>query len=103
LIAINQNGLLYVTHAALPHLLAAAQDEVRGVADIVNIASIAGQAWANFGVYNKRCGGQRGAERPLDRDRSVHAQAGAGVIRRASSFVTSEGWRGVRSSRARSG
>jgi NADP-dependent 3-hydroxy acid dehydrogenase YdfG len=53
MIAINQNGLLYVTHAALPHLLAAAQDELRGVADIVNISSIAGrQAWANFGVYN---------------------------------------------------
>jgi NADP-dependent 3-hydroxy acid dehydrogenase YdfG len=42
MIAINQSGLLYVTHAALPHLLAAAQDELRGVADIVNIPSIAG-------------------------------------------------------------
>ena len=53
MIAVNQSGLLYVTHAALPHLLAAAQDELRGVADIVNISSIAGrQAWANFGVYN---------------------------------------------------
>src|SRR5947209_404715 len=53
MIAINQTGLLYVTHAALPHLLAAAENELRGVADIVNISSIAGsQAWANFGVYN---------------------------------------------------
>lgn len=53
MIAINQRGLLYVTHAALPHLLSAAEDELRGVADIVNISSIAGrQAWANFGVYN---------------------------------------------------
>ena len=53
MIAINQHGLLYVTHASLPHLLEAARDEVRGVADIVNISSIAGrQAWANFGVYN---------------------------------------------------
>ena len=53
MIAINQTGLLYVTHAALPHLLAAAEEELRGVADIVNISSIAGrQAWANFGVYN---------------------------------------------------
>lgn len=43
-----------MTHAALPHLLDAAKDDdVRGVADIVNISSIAGrQAWANFGVYN---------------------------------------------------
>src|SRR3954471_3667832 len=53
MIAVNQTGLLYVTHAALPHLLTAAEDELRGVADIVNISSIAGrQAWANFGVYN---------------------------------------------------
>lgn len=53
MIAINQNGLLYMTNAALPHLLAAAQDGLREVADIVNISSIAGrQAWANYGVYN---------------------------------------------------
>jgi NADP-dependent 3-hydroxy acid dehydrogenase YdfG len=53
MIAINQKALLYVTNAALPHLLKAAEDELRGVADIVNISSIAGrQAWANFGVYN---------------------------------------------------
>jgi NADP-dependent 3-hydroxy acid dehydrogenase YdfG len=53
MIAINQKALLYITNAALPHLLEAADDELRGVADIVNISSIAGrQAWANFGVYN---------------------------------------------------
>lgn len=53
MIAINQKGLLYVTRAALPHLLRTGQDELRGVADIVNISSIAGrQAWPKFGVYN---------------------------------------------------
>jgi len=53
MIAINQNGLLYMTHAALPHLLAAAETGPRNVADIVNISSIAGRiAWANYGVYN---------------------------------------------------
>ncbi|KRE78280.1 SDR family NAD(P)-dependent oxidoreductase [Arthrobacter sp. Soil763] len=53
MIAVNQNGLLYMTNAALPHLLKAAKDELREVADIVNISSIAGrQAWANYGVYN---------------------------------------------------
>src|SRR4051795_2831655 len=53
MIAINQKALLYVTNAALPYLLKAADDELRGVADIVNISSIAGRvAWANFGVYN---------------------------------------------------
>ena len=53
MIAINQNGLLYMTNAALPHLLTAAQGDPRTVADIVNISSIAGRvAWANYGVYN---------------------------------------------------
>ncbi|MBB4596461.1 SDR family NAD(P)-dependent oxidoreductase [Xanthomonas arboricola] len=53
MIAINQQGLLYMTHAALPHLLTAAEDDPRRVADIVNISSIAGRvAWANYGAYN---------------------------------------------------
>jgi NADP-dependent 3-hydroxy acid dehydrogenase YdfG len=53
MIAINQKGLLYMTSAALPHLLTAAADEPRRVADVVNISSIAGRvAWANYGVYN---------------------------------------------------
>lgn len=53
MIAINQKGLLYVTHAALPHLLSAAESSGRRVADIVNISSIAGRvSWANYGVYN---------------------------------------------------
>ena len=53
MIAVNQNGLLFMTKAALPHLLAAAEDERRGVADIVNISSIAGrQSWAGFAAYN---------------------------------------------------
>lgn len=53
MIAINQKALLYVTKAALPHLLIAAESSGRQVADIVNISSIAGRvAWANYGVYN---------------------------------------------------
>jgi NADP-dependent 3-hydroxy acid dehydrogenase YdfG len=53
MIAVNQKGLLYMTNAALPHLLKAAEDGLREVADIVNISSIAGRvAWKNFGVYN---------------------------------------------------
>lgn len=43
MIALNLLGSLYVTHAALPHLLAAAQDAPRGVADVVNISSTAGR------------------------------------------------------------
>ncbi len=53
MIAINQKGLLYMTNAALPHLLAAAENDPRRVADIVNISSIGGRvAWANYGVNN---------------------------------------------------
>lgn len=53
MIAINQNGLLYMTKAALPHLIAAAGSGPREVADIVNISSIAGrQAWPTFAAYN---------------------------------------------------
>lgn len=53
MLAINVNGLLYTTRAALPHLLKAAEDGPRRVADIVNISSIAGRvAWNGYGVYN---------------------------------------------------
>ena len=53
MVAINVNGLLYVAHAALPHLLRAAEDGPRGVADLVNISSVAGRrATTGSGVYN---------------------------------------------------
>ncbi|WP_419703403.1 SDR family NAD(P)-dependent oxidoreductase [Promicromonospora sp. NFX87] len=53
MLAINVQGLPYTTNAALPHLLEAADDDPRRVADVVNISSIAGRvAWANYGVYN---------------------------------------------------
>jgi NADP-dependent 3-hydroxy acid dehydrogenase YdfG len=53
MVSLNVLGLLYVTHAALPHLLAAADQEPRRVADIVNISSTAGRfAYLNAAVYN---------------------------------------------------
>ncbi|MET7844489.1 SDR family NAD(P)-dependent oxidoreductase [Streptomyces sp. NPDC005356] len=53
MIAVNVQGLLHTTHAALPHLLKAAEEGPRRVADIINVSSIAGRkAWANYGVYN---------------------------------------------------
>jgi len=36
-------GLMYVAHAAIPHLLKAAESEPRRVADLVNISSVAGR------------------------------------------------------------
>lgn len=53
MLAVNVQGLLYTTRAALPHLLKAAEDGPRKVADIVSISSIAGRvAWNGYGVYN---------------------------------------------------
>jgi NADP-dependent 3-hydroxy acid dehydrogenase YdfG len=61
MIAINVQGLLSTTRAALPHLLQAAQEGPRRVADIVNISSIAGRvAWNGYGVYSFTKFGVRG-------------------------------------------
>jgi NADP-dependent 3-hydroxy acid dehydrogenase YdfG len=53
MVALNVLGLLYCAHAALPHLLRAAEDGPRQVADMVNISSVAGRvARLGSGVYN---------------------------------------------------
>ncbi|MFF4653384.1 SDR family NAD(P)-dependent oxidoreductase [Streptomyces sp. NPDC001380] len=53
MLEVNVRGLLHVTHAALPHLLRAAQDSPRGVADLVNISSTGGRvARPGTAVYN---------------------------------------------------
>jgi len=53
MIDVNVKGLLYTTHASLPHLLRAVEDSPRGVADVVNISSVAGRVpAAGAGVYN---------------------------------------------------
>ncbi len=53
MLEVNVAGLLYCAHAALPHLLKAAEDGTRQVADMVNISSVAGRvARQGSGVYN---------------------------------------------------
>jgi NADP-dependent 3-hydroxy acid dehydrogenase YdfG len=53
MVELNLLGLLYCTHAAIPHLLSAAESEPRQVADIVSVSSVAGRvARQNSGVYN---------------------------------------------------
>jgi NADP-dependent 3-hydroxy acid dehydrogenase YdfG len=53
MIDLNIRGLLFTAHAALPHLLAAAADAPRRVADLVLISSVAGRvARSGSGVYN---------------------------------------------------
>ncbi|GAA1724962.1 NADP-dependent 3-hydroxy acid dehydrogenase YdfG [Dietzia kunjamensis subsp. schimae] len=80
MIAVNQNGLLYMTKAALPHLLDAAKNELRGVADIVNISSIAGrQASANFGPYSMTKFGVNGFTEAL-RQEVTQKQVRVGVL-----------------------
>ena len=97
MVDLNLNGLLYVAHAALPHLLRAAEAEPRRVADLVNISSVAGR---RVGAGRRRLpadqarrrrvqrgaapGGHR-APRALvagragrDRDRAGHARARGG-------------------------
>jgi NADP-dependent 3-hydroxy acid dehydrogenase YdfG len=53
MIDLNLKGLINTTHAAVPHLLAAAENSERGCADVVNISSVAGRiARFGSGVYN---------------------------------------------------
>ena len=47
MVELNVLGLLYCAHAALPHLLHAAEDGPRHVADMVNISSVAGRVARN--------------------------------------------------------
>ncbi|MCM3923508.1 SDR family NAD(P)-dependent oxidoreductase [Frankia sp. AiPs1] len=50
---LNVSALLRLTHAALPHLVTAARNSPRGVADLVNISSVAGrQAIGGAAVYS---------------------------------------------------
>jgi NADP-dependent 3-hydroxy acid dehydrogenase YdfG len=52
MVDLNVLGLLYCAHAAIPHLLRAAADSPRQVADMVNISSVAGRHARNGnGVY----------------------------------------------------
>ncbi|KUI43833.1 oxidoreductase [Mycobacterium sp. IS-1590] len=53
LVSVNIQGVLYAARAALPHLIAAAADSPRGVADMVTISSTGGRvARAGTAVYS---------------------------------------------------
>jgi len=50
---VNAAGVVYCTHAALPHLLQAAEDSPRRVADLVTVSSVAGRTVRpGSNVYN---------------------------------------------------
>ena len=53
MVAVNVQGVLHTVHAALPHLLAAAEQDPRRVSDLVIVSSTAGRAArSGSGVYN---------------------------------------------------
>jgi NADP-dependent 3-hydroxy acid dehydrogenase YdfG len=53
MVKLNVLGALYIAHAALPHLLRAAEDSPRRVADLITTSSVAGRtASVGSGVYN---------------------------------------------------
>jgi NADP-dependent 3-hydroxy acid dehydrogenase YdfG len=78
MIAINQQGLLYMTKAALPHLQKAARDNHRQVADIVNISSVAGRtAYPTMAAYNMTKFGVNGFTEALRQElASSHVRVG---------------------------
>jgi NADP-dependent 3-hydroxy acid dehydrogenase YdfG len=64
MVELNVLGLLYCAHAALPHLLRAAGDDPRRVADMVNISSVAGRvARSGTGVLQPHQIRGRGVQR----------------------------------------
>ncbi|WP_210583121.1 SDR family NAD(P)-dependent oxidoreductase [Streptomyces sp. GESEQ-35] len=53
MVDVNVKGVMYVVKAALPHLLDAAKNADRQVADVINISSVAGRvATAGVAIYN---------------------------------------------------
>lgn len=53
MVQVNVLGLMYMAHAALPHLIEAAASSERGISDMVNISSTAGRiARSGSGAYN---------------------------------------------------
>jgi NADP-dependent 3-hydroxy acid dehydrogenase YdfG len=78
MIAINQQGLLYLTKAALPHLQKAAGEDLRQVADIVNISSMAGRAaYPMMSVYNMTKFGVNGFTEALRQElATAHVRVG---------------------------
>ena len=91
MIAINVQGLLSTTRAALPHLLQAAEQAPRRVADIVNIGSIAGRvAWNGYGVYSFTKFGVRGFTESL-RQEVTQRHVRVGVLE-PGGVATELGW-----------
>ncbi|MEN4980891.1 SDR family NAD(P)-dependent oxidoreductase [Erwinia billingiae] len=80
MVDINIRGTLYVTHAALPHLLESAEKGSRKVADVINISSCAAhQFTAMNGVYAMTKAGINGFSESL-RQEVTQKHVRVGVI-----------------------
>ena len=79
MVQLNVLGLLYCAHAALPHLLRAAGDGPRQVADMVNISFVAGRPARNGnGVYSLTKHGAGAFSESLRQVRTVFEELLAG-------------------------
>jgi NADP-dependent 3-hydroxy acid dehydrogenase YdfG len=74
MLKVDVAGLLYCAHAALPHLLRAAEEGPRQVADMVNISSVAGRI-ALRALLPQSAGDPR-ADRPAVRQRRAAGGGG---------------------------
>lgn len=73
MVKVNVLGLLYVSKAALPHLIKAANDDPRHTADLVNISSSAGRvARPGTAVYNLTKFGVNGFTEALRQEMQPH-------------------------------
>jgi NAD(P)-dependent dehydrogenase (short-subunit alcohol dehydrogenase family) len=82
MVELNVPGLLYCANAALPHLLPAAADDPRRVADMVNISSAVGRVARNgSGVYTLTKRGPWASQGPSQgvrgSDEAAYCPAGA--------------------------
>jgi len=76
MVELNVTALLRVTHAAVPHLIAAAASSPRGVADVVNVGSTAGRvARPGSSVYNLAKFGLAGFTESLRQELLVEVNA----------------------------
>lgn len=92
MIDLNLVGLLACTHAALPHLLEAAANGPRRVADVVNVSSVAGRvARLGSGVYNATKFGVAAFSESLRQE----APAGTYACRSSSPARSRPNWRGT--------
>src|SRR6201992_1678582 len=83
MVDLNVKGLLYVAKAALPHLIAAADEGPRLVTDMVNISSVAGRrAREGSAVYTATRSGV-GASPEAPREESPERPGRASLVERA--------------------